>query len=228
MKFWERFQEDRKEREKFENVHFLFKGSKQTLHRAARAIIPNSFFYQLVYLQIKCKIIILKIIGWVGPMFLALFSMLIVSSLLCLTFYQRIALIMERLKVLQKERRFEYRELFRIEEEKKAPFMKQEVECYLRFLEQQTALVMKRAKLIQQGLFCFMAAISSMVIALFCSLINGAIFDFAMIGFFIFGLLLFFSGAIFVFCELKIILNPVRQESEFVQKLLKDELLKHI
>jgi hypothetical protein len=155
-------------------------------------------------------------------MFLALFSMLLVSSIGCLIFYNRIATIMERLKVLQKERRFEYKELFRLETDKKHPLFKQETEHYLKLLEQQTAFAMKRAHLIRRGLFCFIISICVMTISLFCSLINNPITDFLVIGFFIFGLLLFLCGFIFVLLELKLILNPIKQESEFVQKLIKD------
>lgn len=129
---------------------------------------------------------------------------------------------MERLKVLQKERRFEYKELFRLETERKHPLFKQETEHYLKLLEQQTALAMRRARLIRYGLFCFIIAICAMTVSLFCSLLNNPMTDFLMIGFFIFGLLLFFCGFIFVILELKQILNPIQQESEFVQKLIKD------
>lgn len=160
-------------------------------------------------------------------MLLALFSMLFVSSISCLIFYSRIARIMDRLKLLQKERRFEYKELFRFEADKKHPLLKQESEHYLKLLEQQTALVMKRANLIRKGLFCFIVSICSMTISLFCSLVNNPAWDVLVLGFFIFGLLLLFLGFIFALLELKLMLNPIQQESEFMQKLIRDEMLKN-
>ncbi len=159
-------------------------------------------------------------------MFLALFSLLIVNALLCLVFYQRLALIMERLKLIQKERRIEYRELFRFETERKAPHIKQEAEHYLKLLEKQTVLMMKRAKLVINGLFCFILALCSITFSLFCSLLNGTTWDFAMLSFFILGLLLFIAGLVFVLFELKFLLNPIREESEFVQRIIKDQILK--
>ncbi|HSX04325.1 MAG TPA: DUF2721 domain-containing protein [Rhabdochlamydiaceae bacterium] len=159
-------------------------------------------------------------------MLFALISMLIVSSILCFTFYNRIVHIMERLKVLQKERRSEYKELFRFITERKPAVVTQEEEHYLRLLERQTALVMKRAKLIQHSLFCFIVAMCSLIFSLFCSFVNRGAWELATLGFFIFGLLLIFSGFVFVLLELKMMLNPIRQESEFVQKLIKDEMLR--
>lgn len=159
----------------------------------------------------------------------AFFPLFAICALLSLAFYYRISVIMERLKGLQKERLGEYKEIFRLEDQHKPRFVRQEAEIYLKLLEQQTVQLIKRVKLIQRCLFCLMTAICSLTLALFLALLGNFYpnLDGAALFFFILGNMLIFCGLFFALWELRLILNPLQQECAFVQKLLKDELEHH-
>ena len=159
-------------------------------------------------------------------MLMAFFPLFAICALLCLTFYYRISVIMDRLKGLQKELLNEYKELFRLEEQHKPRFILQEAEVYLKLLEQQTVQLIKRIKLIQRCLFCLITALCSFTVALFLALL-GSVYqnaDGAVIFFFVFGNVLLFCGLFFALWELRLILNPIQLECAFVQKLIKEQL----
>lgn len=147
-------------------------------------------------------------------------------GLLCLAFYNRLGVVVTRLRSLQRERLSEYKELFHLEESEKASFIRQEAEQFLHFLEGQTADVMKRARYLRNCLTCLISAIFSFVItSLFIGLsVLYPVFDFVVLVFFIMGLLLVLYGLLFALIELKLALNPIKTESEFVQRLLKSQL----
>lgn len=157
----------------------------------------------------------------------AVVPVVIISAcgLLCLTFYNRLAFIVARLRTLQRERLSEYKELFRLEEEHKGKLARQETEHFLHFLEHQTADVLKRALYLRNCLFClifaiFALTITSLLIGL--SLIYPAL-DALVLIFFVLGLLLVLNGLYYALREIVISLHPIKMESEFVQRLLKNE-----
>lgn len=166
--------------------------------------------------------------AWAEIITSAVVPMVIISAcgLLCLAFYNRLAVIVTRLRSLQRERLAEYKELFRLEEKKEGKLLKQESEQFLHFLEGQTAEIFKRARYLQKCIFYLIIAIFSLI---FSSLFIGlsVVFpklDFVVIIFFVLGLLLVLYGLWFAILEIKIALNPIKIESGFVQKLIKTQL----
>lgn len=164
---------------------------------------------------------------WSSLIASAVVPVVIISAcgLLCLAFYNRLAAILTRLRTLQRERFLEYKELFRLETEKKSTLTRHEIEQYLHFLESQTAEVIKKADYIRKCLISLVSAIASLVL---CSLSIGvSLFfsagDWAVLIFFVLGLVLMLIGLFFAFLEVRVSLNPIQMESAFLQKLIKTE-----
>lgn len=147
-------------------------------------------------------------------------------GLLCLAFYNRLSVIVTRLRSLQRERLSEYKELFKIESDGSNPLLQKEAEHFLHFLEGQTVDVLKRAKYLRNGIFCLIACIFFLVVtSLFIGL--SLVFPFLdpfVLVFFIGGLGLLLAGILYAGIEIKVALNPVRMESGFVQRLIKSQL----
>ncbi len=149
-------------------------------------------------------------------------------GLLCLAFYNRLSVIVTRLRSLQRERLSEYKEIFRLEEKKQGQLARQEAEQFLRFLEDQTADVLKRARFLQRCIFWLIFCISSLVLT---SLLIGLsvvfpILDSVVLFFYVLGLLALLYALSFAVREIRIALNPIQMESGFVQKLIKSQLKK--
>ncbi len=149
-------------------------------------------------------------------------------GLLCLAFYNRLAVIVTRLRSLQRERLAEYKQLFRLEKEKGSQLLLQETEQFLHFLEGQTVEVLKRAQYLRNCIFSLICCIVSLVLT--SLLIGISLFfptlDFLVLVFFIIGLALLLVGLVFAVMEINISLNPIKIESGFVQKLIKAQLEK--
>jgi len=161
----------------------------------------------------------------------AIVPVVIISAcgLLCLAFYNRLAMVVTRLRTLQRERLGEYKELFRLEDEKKSSVRRQEAEHFLHYLEEQTVEVLKRARYLRNCLFCLITAIFALVLS---SLLIGLSFvypvlDFLVLFFFVGGLLVILMGLYYAILEIKIALSPIKMESRFVQELIKGELGKN-
>lgn len=157
----------------------------------------------------------------------AVVPVVIISAcgLLCLTFYNRLAFIVTRLRTLQRERLAEYKELFKLEDAHKGKLAKQETEHFLHFLEHQTADVLKRALYLRNTLFCLILSIFSLILT---SLLIGLsllypLLDACVLFFFILGLLLVVAGLYFALREILISLKPIQLESDFMQRLIKVE-----
>ncbi|NGX47896.1 MAG: hypothetical protein K1000chlam3_01281 [Chlamydiae bacterium] len=149
-------------------------------------------------------------------------------GLLCLAFYNRLSVIVTRLRSLQRERLSEYKEIFRLEEKKRGELARQEAEQFLRFLEDQTADVLKRARFLQKCIFWLIFCISSLVLT---SLLIGLsvvfpVLDSVVLFFYVLGLLALLYALSFAVREIRIALNPIQMESGFVQKLIKSQLKK--
>lgn len=157
-------------------------------------------------------------------MILVIFPLLIFSGLLALAFYGRIAILMKNLKVVQRERLSQYKELFYLEDAKKPDFVRHEMEHYLKMLELQTAQVIKRIKLIQKGQIFLLFSVGFSILALAGSLF--ANFDAFILFLFVFGVLSLCAALLYALFELRLILNPIQAEREFVQSLIKDRLEK--
>lgn len=166
---------------------------------------------------------------WREIMAAAIVPVVIISAcgLLCLAFYNRLAMVITRLRTLQRERLGEYKELFRLEEKgERSSLRQEEAERFLHYLEQQTSDVLKRARYLRNCLFCLIAAIFTQVLT---SLAIGvsflySVFDLIALFFFIGGLVLFLVGLFFAILEIKVSLSPIQMESGFVHELIKSEL----
>ncbi len=147
-------------------------------------------------------------------------------GLLCLAFYNRLAVVVTRLRSLQRERLAEYKQLFHLEEKKGGKLLRQETEQFLHFLEGQTAEVFKRAYYLRNCIFSLILCIFSLVVTslmIGLSLFYPTLDVFVLI-FFVIGLGLLLMGLSFAIFEIKIALNPVKIESGFVQKLIQTQL----
>lgn len=166
--------------------------------------------------------------AWTEIITLSVVPVVMISAcgLLCLAFYNRLSVVVTRLRSLQRERLAEYKELFRLEGGKKEALLKQEAELFLRFLEDQTADVLKRARCLRNGIFCLISCIFSLVLtSLFIGV--GLVFpvlDVLVLLFFVTALGLFLTGLTFAVLEIRVALNPIQMESGFVQRLIKSQL----
>jgi Flp pilus assembly protein TadB len=158
---------------------------------------------------------------------LSVVPVVIISAcgLLCLTFYNRLAVAVGRLRTLHRERLHEYKELIKLEKSEKESDKVQDVKNLLKELGEQTAHVMKRAGLLRNCLFCLLGTIGSLVL---CSLMIGLnvyypFLDYSVLLFFILGLLLLLFALLFAFLEMIKSLHPVRLESLFVERFVKKE-----
>lgn len=156
----------------------------------------------------------------------AVVPVVIISAcgLLCLAFYNRLAAIIARLRSLQRERLGEYKALFHLEEVKASRLSRHESELTLRFLEEQTAQVMKKAHYMRACITCFLAAIGSLI---FCSLAIGlSLFyhslDWMVLFFFVAGLGLIMVGLNYALLEIRLSLTPLQMECAFLQSLIKN------
>ncbi len=152
----------------------------------------------------------------------AVVPVVIISAcgLLCLAFYNRLASIISRLRTLQRERLTEYKELFALE--KGHELQRGEVELRLRFLEQQTAEVLKKAHHIRNAIACLIGAIGALILS---SLAIGVslffpLFDIPVLFFFVVGLVLLICALVYAFAEVAMSLNPIRMECAFLQQLI--------
>jgi len=162
----------------------------------------------------------------------AVVPVVIISAcgLLCLAFYNRLAVVVTRLRSLQRERLSEYKEVFQREEASKDQPALEESEAFLHFLEDQTTDILKRARYLRNCIFCLISAIFSLVLtslALGLSLFY-PVFDYVVLFFFVLGLFLILYGLIFAVLEIKIALNPVKMESGFVQRLIKENMQRSV
>ena len=162
--------------------------------------------------------------AWTAIITSSVVPVVIISAcgLLCLAFYNRLSVVVTRLRSLQRERLAEYKELL------KENGLKEESEQFLHFLEEQTVDVLKRAHYLRNCIFCLISCISALVVT---SLVIGlsVVFSFLEIFaliFFIMGLFLLLYGLSFAVREIKIALNPIKMESGFVQRLIKSQLEK--
>lgn len=169
--------------------------------------------------------------NWTDVISLAVVPVVIISAcgLLCLTFYNRLAFIVTRLRALQRERLQEYKEVFELERKKSPELFRQDSEHYLHMLEDQTAKVLRRANLLRRSLFGLIFSIICFILTSFCiglSLVN-QFFDVPSIFLFVLGLLSLFVAMLYAFCELRLSLHPIEMESAFVQRLIKEQFEKN-
>lgn len=92
---------------------------------------------------------------WAAIITSSVVPVVIISAcgLLCLAFYNRLAVVVTRLRSLQRERLAEYREIFKLEEKHRGELARKESEQFLHFLEEQTIEVLKRARYLQKCIF---------------------------------------------------------------------------
>lgn len=166
-------------------------------------------------------------LSWSAIISSAVVPVVIISAcgLLCLTFYNRLAFVVTRLRALQRERISEYKELFKLEAEHRGKLQQQEAEHFLHFLEQQTAEVLKRARYLRNTLLFLILSIIALIITSFFIAFS-LYFPFLDLGvgfFFVVGLILLLCGLFYAIKEIRVSLMPVQMESAFVQRLIKHE-----
>jgi hypothetical protein len=143
------------------------------------------------------------------------------SALLCLAFYNRLAAIVQRLRLVQRERLDIQDRLDRMSPADCGNGGGLRHTTILESLAEQTFRIHRRARLIRNTLLCLLAAIGSLIIS---SLLGGItiVFPAALIGgiaFFVCGMLLLFSGVACAAFELLYALSPAELESQVVSAL---------
>jgi hypothetical protein len=139
---------------------------------------------------------------------------------LCLAFYNRLAAIVTRLRVFQRER-LQERDLRACALAVKDTSSVVHHERMIELLAAQTENVTQRARLIRRALLLFLTAIATLILCAMCcgasaiwrSAIYPAVFAFAA------GLLLLLAGVIAAIIEMRLSLGPVELESEVVALL---------
>lgn len=142
------------------------------------------------------------------------------SGLLCLAFYNRLAAIVSRLRLFQRER-LQQQELRDRAVAAKDTSTAVRHERLLDLLADETENVTKRAHLIRSTLMLFLLAIAALVV---CSLMCGvtAVWKSAIypaVAMFVTGMLLLLAGVICAILEIKMSLGPVELESEVIALL---------
>lgn len=163
--------------------------------------------------------------SWSQIISISVVPVVIISAcgLLCLAFYNRLAMVVSRLRSLQRERLELFRELSS-HPQKLAPAHAKEGKKTLKILAEQTEVVLHRARMLRSGLLCFLGAIAALIIT---SLLLGLgtvvlVFGHAVIFFFVFGLLLMLYGISFMFREMLESLKPIERESLYVTEHLQE------
>ena len=142
-------------------------------------------------------------------------------GLLALAFYNRMAAIVSRLRVFQRERLHEQELLRHAGVEDDADGQRRRL---LELLEQQTAHVIRRAKLIRLTLLFLLLTVGMLVCCCFMLGLS-VLFPAAMfvaIGLFELGLLSMLAGTIAAALELKSALAPAELESRFVTQVVRE------
>ena len=145
-------------------------------------------------------------------------------GLLCLTFYNRMAAIVSRLRGLQRERLAEQEHINRLELQS-GPELQRRRQL-LEHLKDQSAKIQRRARLIQSTLFFLLSAVALLIA---CCLLLGisillpqAVLP-AVISFLL-GLFSVLAATITAMMELKSALHPAELETRFVSEIVHQPL----
>jgi len=141
-------------------------------------------------------------------------------GLLCLTFYNRLAAIVSRLRGLQRERLAEQEHLSRLQSPT-GPEMERRRQL-LEHLEDQSVHIHRRARLIQSTLFLLLSAVYLLIAC--CLLLGLSILlpqaVLPAVASFLLGLLFVLGATITAMMELKSALHPAELETRFVSEIL--------
>jgi hypothetical protein len=139
-------------------------------------------------------------------------------GLLCLAFYNRLSSLVSRLRAFHRERLATQEQLDRRggDEQRGTPHA-----LLLEVLEEQTAHLLRRARLIRSTLVCLLSTIACLTA---CSLLSGlgTVWPPAAAGavaLFVTGMALMLAAVVFAIVELRGALDPVELETEFVAGL---------
>jgi hypothetical protein len=143
-------------------------------------------------------------------------------GLLCLAFYNRLAAVVTRLRSFHRERLHEQealdRQLASSTPDEIALVRHREV---LGMLDVQTRHVLRRAAWIRRTLGCLLLTIICLATCSLCvglsTLVSALIYPAVML--FIIGLLLLNAGVIFAMIEMRIALNPIELENQFIRDI---------
>jgi hypothetical protein len=140
-------------------------------------------------------------------------------GLLCLAFYNRLSSLVSRLRTFHRERLAAQEQLDRLRataDMRGAPNT-----LLLEVLEEQTAHLLRRARLIRSTLVCLLCTIACLTL---CSLLSGlgTVWPPAAVGavaLFVAGMGLLLAGVVLAILELRRALDPVELETQFVAGL---------
>ena len=150
-------------------------------------------------------------------------------GLLCLAFYNRLAAVVSRLRAFHRERLHEQDQLDRFGAAATSDPSAAEAAArharLLDVLEEQTAHVTARARLIRSTLLCLLSTIGCLTV---CSMMTGLSMLMPgaaglAVGTFLAGMVLMLLAVVLAMTELRRALDPVELESRFVDSLLADE-----
>jgi hypothetical protein len=144
-------------------------------------------------------------------------------GLLCLAFYNRLSGLVSRLRLFHRERLKEQEALGHqrtsAQQDQAEIVMHQEM---LGAMEVQTTHLMRRARLVQKSLSCFLltiACLSTCSLLLGLSVLWQALIVAAVV-FFVVGMVVLIVGVVFAMMELRRALQPVELESRFVTEII--------
>ena len=145
-------------------------------------------------------------------------------GLLCLTFYNRLALVVARLRGFSRERLC-HQEALAKELSSTATVDERALAHHrelIGMLEVQTRHVMNRARWIRRTLTCLLLSIAFLAACSLCLGLSGAFpaLTYGAVAFFMVGLLLVIVAVLFALVEIQFALHPVELEVRFVQDVL--------
>jgi len=146
------------------------------------------------------------------------------SALLCLTFYNRLAMMIARLRAVHRERLEIQERLDTITPGEIGRGSALRHQCILESLSEQSARIVRRAKLIRGTLLCLLGAIMCLVVS---SLLNGLTIvwtdaTLAAAFMFVVGMVLLFAAVSCAMMEMMVALEPAQLETEVVGELTGD------
>ena len=153
--------------------------------------------------------------------------MISACSLLALAFYNRLAALVSRLRTLQREC-LDYQEKLYGHRHAKEPdkILVRRTEQLIALERSQTGGVLRRASLLQRTLLCMLGGIGIFIlcsVTLEISAISGfpELLSIAAAAFFLLATMLIFTGICFAVAEMMRALDPITQESVFVEDLIR-------
>jgi len=150
--------------------------------------------------------------------------MISACSLMSLAFYNRLAAMVTRLRVFQRECLENQEDLHRTGSDASHELANKHKKAIIGMLQTQTSGVLHRAKLLQTTLTFLLTAIALLILSSlslgFSAFSSGLIIPAAIL--FFIGCLSVFTAVCFAIAEIRAALDPIQLESQFVQEMVLD------